>query len=149
MNMTLPTPEAVSGGLLIGGHALAQLGSSRHTDDVDYLIHDPSSKEPFAHDEANNIDYVNANGHPFFAAVWKAEAGNNTGRATPQSLFELKAFAYVQHCLNRRFQKADDAEFDLRFLVRNFGLRQVKLVPKHITAGQLSEIQKVIESTRV
>ncbi len=128
---------------------MAQLGSSRHTDDVDYLIYDPSSKEPFAHDEANNIDYVNANGHPFFAAVWKAEVGNNTGRATPQSLFELKAFAYVQHCLNRRFQKADDAEFDLRFLVRNFGLRQVKLVPKHITAGQLSEIQKVIESTRV
>jgi hypothetical protein len=149
MNMTLPTPVAVSGGLLIGGHALAQLGSSRHTDDVDYLICDPSSREPFFHDEANNIDYVNANGNPFFAAVWKAEAGNNTGRATPQSLFELKAFAYVQHCLNRRFQKADDAEYDLKFLVRNFGLRQVKLVPKHVTAGQLSEIQKVIESTRV
>lgn len=149
MKTALPTPTATNTGLLIGGHALAQLGSSRHTDDVDYLINDLTTREPFLHDEAANVDYVNANGHKFFAAVWKAEAGNQTGRATPQSLLELKAFAFVHHCLNRRFQKADDAEYDIKFLVRMFGLKGVKIAPRFMTAGELAEVVKVIESTRI
>jgi hypothetical protein len=149
MNTTLPAAQATATGLLIGGHALAQLGSSRHTDDVDYLINDVSTREMFLHDQGANVDYINANGHKFFAAVWKSEAGNTTGRATPQSLLELKAFAFVQHCLNRKFQKADDAEYDIKFLVRTFGLKQLKLVPKYLTAGELAEVQKVIDSTRV
>ncbi|QKG59117.1 hypothetical protein GKZ68_20765 (plasmid) [Hymenobacter sp. BRD128] len=149
MNTTLPAPQATRTGLLIGGHALAQLGSSRHTEDVDYLINDPGTREMFLHDEAANVDYINANGHQFFAAVWKAEAGNKTGRATPQSLLELKAFAFVQHCLNRKFQKADDAEYDIKFLVRTFGLKKLKIAPKFLGAGELHEVNRVIASTRV
>ena len=149
MKTTLPAAQATATGLLIGGHALAQLGSSRHTDDVDYLINDSSTREMFLHDEAANVDYVNANGHKFFAAVWQAEAGNKTGRATPQSLLELKAFAFVQHCLNRRFQKADDAEYDIKFLVRTFQLKRLKIVPKYLAAGELAEVEKVIASTRI
>ena len=149
MKSTLPALSVTHAGLLIGGHALAQLGSSRHTEDVDYLINDPASCEPFLHDAAANVDYINANGHKFFAAVWKAEAGNTSGRATPQSLLELKAFAFVQHCLNRRFQKADDAEYDIKFLVRNFGLRELKIAPRYLTAGELQEVNKVIDSTRL
>ncbi|QKG59119.1 hypothetical protein GKZ68_20775 (plasmid) [Hymenobacter sp. BRD128] len=132
--------------LLIGGQALVALGSTRITNDTDYLVSDLSSPADFLHDEAANVDYINANGHQFFAAVWKAEAGNRSGVATPQSLLELKAFSFVQHCLNRKFQKADDAEFDIKFLVRTFGLTSVKLVAKFVTAGQLSEIKKVIAS---
>jgi hypothetical protein len=149
MKTTLPAPQATRTGLLIGGHALAQLGSSRHTDDVDYLINDPTTREMFLHNQAANIDYINANGHKFFAAVWKAEAGNVTGRATPQSLLELKAYAFVQHCLNRKFQKADDAEYDIKFLVRTFGLKQLKIVPKYLAEGELAEVRKVIDSTRI
>lgn len=149
MNTTLPAAQATRTGLLIGGHALAQLGSSRHTDDVDFLINDPTSREMFLHDEVANVDYINANGHKFFAAVWKAEAGNQTGRATPQSLLELKAFAFVQHCLNRQFQKADDAEYDIKFLVRTFGLRELKIAHKYLAAGELQEVNKVIASTRI
>lgn len=153
MNETLVSagwlPDAVTAGaLLIGGHALAQLGSARYTEDVDYLILDPSSKAPFLHDAARNIDYVNANGHKFFGQIWRAEVGNTSGRATPQSLLELKAFAFVQHCLNRRFQKADDAEYDIKFLVRNCQVNKLKFAPKHITAGQFAEVNKIITGTR-
>lgn len=145
----LPAPTVTAGGLLIGGHALRLLGSSRYTEDVDYLINDPASPQPFLHDAAQNIDYVNANGHKFFADVWRAEAGNTSGRATPQTLLELKAFALVQHYQNRAFQKADDTEFDIKFLVRATGVRTVKLVAKYVTAGQLAEISQVIASTRI
>lgn len=134
--------------LLIGGQALVALGSTRITNDTDYLVNDLSSPADFLHDEASDVDYLNANGHQFFAAVWQAEADNLSGVATPQSLLELKAFSFVQHCLNRKFQKADDAEFDMRFLVRTFGLSGVQLVGKFVTPGQLSEIKKVIAAAR-
>jgi len=134
--------------LLIGGQALVALGSTRITNDTDYLVNDQTTTALFLHDEAADVDYINANGHKFFAAVWKAEAGNLSGVATPQSLLELKAYSFVQHCLNRKFQKADDAEFDLKFLVRSFGLSDVKIVAKFVNPGQLSEIKKVIATTR-
>lgn len=134
--------------LLIGGQALVALGSTRITNDTDYLVNDLSSPAAFLHDEASDVDYLNANGHHFFAAVWRAEAGNQSGVATPQSLLELKAFSFVQHCLNRKFQKADDAELDMKFLVRTFGLSGVQLVGKFVTPGQLSEIKKVIDAAR-
>jgi hypothetical protein len=134
--------------LLIGGKALIALGSTRITNDTDYLVNDLTNSAAFLHDEAADVDYLNANGNKFFAAVWKAEAKNKTGVATPQSLLELKAYSFVQHCLNRKFQKADDAEFDMKFLARTFGLSSVKLVAKFVTPGQLSEIIKVLASVR-
>jgi hypothetical protein len=134
--------------LLIGGQALVALGSTRITNDTDYLVNDVTTTATFLHDEAADVDYLNANRHKFFAAVWAAETGNVSGVATPQSLLELKAFSFVQHCLNRKFQKADDAEFDMKFLVRTFGLSSVKLVAKFVTPGQLSEINKVLASVR-
>lgn len=134
--------------LLIGGQALAQLGMSRLTRDTDYLVNDPSSGAAFLHDEAADVDYLNANGHKFFAQVWAAEAGNTTGVASPQSLLELKAFAFVQHCLLGHWQKADNAELDIKFLARTFKLTSVKLVAKHVTSGQLSEVLKLLASVR-
>ena len=79
--------------ILIGGAALVQLGSSRSTLDTDYLVNDTTSSAPFMKDEANNVDYINANGHPFFAEIFKIEEGNEV--ASPQSLLELKAFSLV------------------------------------------------------
>ncbi|MDH4127129.1 MAG: hypothetical protein OEV44_00135 [Spirochaetota bacterium] len=130
--------------ILIGGQALRILGSSRSTNDTDYLINDISTKEAFLHDE--NIDYLNANGNKFFAEIFKIEEGNQI--ATPQSLLELKAYAFVQHCQNMKFQKADEAEFDMKFLVRKFNLT-VKIVRNYVSSGELSEIMKVINSTKI
>lgn len=133
---------------LIGGAALVRLGSSRHTEDVDYLINDASTKDMFIHDHDNNIDYINANGHDFYNEVWEVEKNHIGDIATPQSLLEMKAFAFVQHCKNGHWQKADNAEFDIKFLVRHFNLAGVKIVNKYIGAGELSEVTKVIESTK-
>ena len=132
--------------LMIGGQALVQLGSSRNTHDTDYLINDDSSKLAFVHDKAANVDYCNAAGNKFFAAVWEMEKANIGPLASPQALLELKAYSLVQHCLNGNWKKADDAEYDIKFLVRTFSLTGVKLVNKFVSAGELSEINKVIKS---
>lgn len=131
--------------ILIGGQALKQLGSDRYTDDVDYLINDESSKQAFI--TGVNIDYLNANGNKFFASIFDAEKENNI--ASPQSLLELKAYAFVQHCQNFNFKKADACEYDIKFLVRKFNLKTVKTVKKYISTGELSEVEKIIKSVKL
>ena len=100
--------------ILIGGRALVELGSSRSTSDTDYLVC-VNSKEAFIRDSENNIDYLNANGNDFFRAIFEVEKDNKI--ASPQSLLELKVYAFVQHCQNFNWQKVDDCEYDIRFLV--------------------------------
>lgn len=128
--------------ILIGGQALRNLGSDRYTDDIDFLINDSSTKEAFITSEKE--DLLNANGNKLFAAIYKIEAGNEI--ASPQSLLELKAYAFVQHCQNFNWAKVDSCEYDIKFLVRTFGLKKVKLANKFISTGELSEVQKVINS---
>src|SRR5699024_514537 len=118
------------------------------TEDVDYLINDESTEDMFIHDKESNIDYVNANGHKFYQEIWEMEKDNIGEIASPQALLELKAFAFVQHWLNGFWQKADETEFDMKFLVRKYNLDEVRIVGKYVDAGQLSEINKVINSTR-
>lgn len=125
--------------ILIGGQALRNLGSDRHTNDVDYLINDLSSTEAFICSE--NEDLLNANGNKFFAEIFAIENGNE--QATPQSLLDLKCYAFVQHCQNFNFAKADSCEYDIKFLVRNFNISP-KIVKKYISLGELSEIEKII-----
>ena len=134
--------------LLIGGQALLKLGSDRTTNDTDYIVNDTTSTQAFIFDQANNVDYINANGNKFFAEVWKMEANNNGEIATPQALLELKAYSLVQHCLNGFWAKADAAEYDMKFLVRNFNLTGIKIANKFMTSGELSEVNKVINSVR-
>lgn len=128
---------------LIGGQALRNLGSDRHTNDVDYLINDTSTTDAFI--TSKEVDYLNANGNKFFAEIFALEQGND--QAAPQSLFELKAYALVQHCQNMNWAKADACEYDMKFLVRNYGCKPV-LVKKYISTGELSEIQKIVNSVK-
>lgn len=145
----LSSASVITRSLLIGGYALRLLGSSRYTEDVDYLVYEPSRAETFWHNEAHNIDYVNAHGHPFFNAVWQAEASNKSGRAMPQSLLELKAFALIQYYQDRAFQKADDAEFDIKFLVRSTGVKTVQLLGDYVNTEDLIKVIALIASTRM
>lgn len=137
--------------ILIGGQALKNLGSSRHTDDVDYLINDTTSAKAFIHDVENNVDYCNANGNRFFGDIYAKETGNET--ASVQSLFELKAFAFVQHCQNRNFAKVDACEFDIKFITRIALQSGVKLnaniIKKYVSASELQEIVKIVNSVRI
>ena len=135
--------------LLIGGKALQKLGSSRTTSDTDYLVNDTSNSDMFIFDTANNIDYCNANGSKFFTEIWKMEKDNETGIASPQALLELKAYSFVQHCQNFNFQKADDAEYDIKFLVRKFNLKSLKIASKFLANGELSIVEKIINSTKI
>jgi hypothetical protein len=132
--------------ILVGGSALVKLGSKRHTDDTDYLINDSSSKNAFSEDKENNIDYLNANGNDFFSEIYNIEKGNEI--ASPQSLLELKAYALVQHCKNGYYQKADDCEYDMKFLVRKFNLTEIKIVNQYLGEGEISEIVKIINTTK-
>lgn len=131
--------------ILIGGQALVSLGSTRATNDVDYLVNDESTTDVFIHHNVNE-DWINANGHPFFKEIYELEKDNII--ASPQSLLELKAFSLVQHCINRKFQKADEAEFDMKFLCRTFNLTQVTLVQRYITKGQFFEVTKIIHKVK-
>jgi len=134
--------------LLIGGAALVALGSDRRTDDTDYLIFDPSNKNEFIHAEGN-IDYINAAANKFFAEIWELEKVNNSEIASPQALLELKAYALTMHCRNFNFFKADQQEYDIKFLVRKFGLKSgVSIVKKYVDAGAMYEINKFISSVK-
>jgi len=129
--------------ILIGGQALRDLGNDRFTNDVDYLVNDISTKEAFI--TSKEVDYLNANGNKFFKEIFEIEKNNEI--ATPQSLLELKVYAFVQHCQNFNWKKVDSCEYDIKFLVREFGLKNVKIVQKYISSGELLEAMKIINKT--
>jgi hypothetical protein len=132
--------------ILVGGKALKELGSKRNTDDIDFLIFDSSSKDDFIIDKENNIDYCNANGNKFFNEIYQIEKENKI--ASPQSLLELKSYAFVHHCVLGHWQKADDCEYDIKFLVRKFNLKSVNIVNKYLKCGELLEIAKIISNVK-
>ena len=131
--------------VLIGGRALVAIGSSRNTLDIDYLINDVSTKEQFIH--RDGVDYCNANGNKFFKEIYKLEKNNQI--ASPQSLLELKAYGWVQHCINGNWKKVTDYEYDIKFLVQNHGVRKLNIVQKYLAQSEFEEIQKLIDSVKI
>lgn len=128
--------------ILIGGRALVALGSSRNTLDIDYLVDAPESKEPFFHE--GGVDYCNASGLNLFRDIYDLEIGKQM--ASPQALLDLKAYAWVQHCINGNFRKADEAEFDIKFLVREFDLTGLKSAIKYLSKSERAEVEKIINA---
>ena len=126
---------------LVGGQKLRDLGSSRYTDDVDFLIFDKSNSELFICSDSE--DLINCANHDFYTEIWKA------GEVTPALLLEMSAFTFVQHCLNMNFDKADTKEFDIKFLVRLLECKaELKIANKYMSVSELSEVKKIIESVR-
>ena len=128
--------------ILIGGAALVELGSSRRTQDLDYLIYDKSSTELFMH--FHDIDYINAAQSDFYKEIFDLEKGNKI--ASPQSLLETKSNALIQHLQNGFWQKADDAEYDIKYLVRKFKLIGLNILPKYYDKSVIKEVTKIIDS---
>jgi len=124
--------------ILIGGAALKQLGNDRFTDDVDDLIYDESSEGLFRHEA--DADYINAAHNEFYAEAWMAYQRQEIGYEA--LLAETKAYAFVQHCKNMNFKKADAAEYDLKFLHREFNIAPA-IVRKYVDRGAWSEIMKI------
>ena len=100
--------------ILIGGAALRSLGSSRHTDDLDYLVWMDDNFKPFHISEG--VDLINANSTNFFESIYNIEKGNEI--ATPQSLFDLKAFALIEHLRLGNFNKVNDCKRSSRKVYR-------------------------------
>jgi hypothetical protein len=128
--------------ILIGGAALAKLGSSRSTNDTDYLIFDENSFDAFIFDKENNIDYMNGNGSNFAEEIYNIEKNNKI--ASPQSLFDLKAFAYLSHLRNFNKAKMNDCIFDLNFLANKFAINDIKVLKNYVTEVEREEILKVL-----
>lgn len=126
--------------ILIGGQALRNLGSSRHTNDLDYLVWMEDNFKPFHTSEG--VDLINANSTNFFEAIWNAEKGNE--EASPASLFELKAFALIEHFRNGNHNKVNDCIFDLNFLKINFGIVDFPILKKYITKVEIETINELI-----
>jgi len=133
--------------ILIGGQALREMGSSRYTNDVDYLVFDENSFEAFIFDKDNNIDYMNGNASNFAESIYNKEKGNTI--ATAQSLFELKAFSLLSHLRNFNAEKINTTIFDLNFLAINFEIDlKMPTLSKFITANEVSEVIKEIRTKK-
>jgi hypothetical protein len=130
--------------ILIGGAALVELGSSRRTQDLDYLIYDKSSTELFMH--FHDIDYINAAQSDFYKEIFDLEKDNTI--ASPQSLLETKSNALIQHLQNGYWQKADDAEYDIKYLVRKFNLTGLNILPKYYDKAVIKEVINIIDSVQ-
>jgi len=126
--------------ILVGGRALVAYGSSRNTLDTDYLIFDKNL--PMFSETKDGDDLINAAKSDFLMDVYKTEKGKTI--ASPQALLELKSYALIMHCQNGFWQKADDAEFDIKFLVRKFNLKATPILAKYVGKGELKEITKII-----
>lgn len=112
----------------------------RYTDDTDYLVFDESDPRLFVKEEFGDI--INAANHPFYSEIW--EAGVNE-----QTMLEMSAFTFVQHCMNGFWEKADTKEFDIKFLVRLIGKdAKISIASKYITPGQELEVNRVIKSVK-
>jgi len=126
--------------ILIGGQALRELGSSRYTSDTDYLIFDENDFSQFIFDRENNIDYMNGNGSNFSEEIYKKEKGNKI--ASPQSLFELKAFALISYLRDFNKEKINSSLFDLNFLNEKFEINtNCPILSKFATNIEIEEIK--------
>ena len=123
--------------ILVGGQALRELGHDRHTEDTDYLINDATVAADFS--AVDGVDYINCAHRVFFQEIWASVQANENGVADPQTLFELKFYAAVQHFQNFNFAKADACEYDLKFLSREFGC-EPKIVSRYISTGEKNSV---------
>ncbi len=134
--------------ILIGVATLAELESSRHTEGVDYLVYLEDTPDLFIKDHVNNINYINAAAHGFYSELWEREKDVISPVATPLTLLNSKVFAFVQHSKNGFFEKADQAEFDIKFIVRKLNVSDMTIAARYIDPDALAEVQKIIDSVK-
>jgi hypothetical protein len=129
--------------ILIGGQALRALGSSRFTNDTDYLVFDENNFDAFIFDKENNIDYMNGNGSNFAEAIYNKEKGAAISGA--QSLFELKAFSLLSHLRNFNAEKINSTIFDMNFLNQKFNVDiNCPTLSKFATKEEIELVKKEI-----
>ena len=148
--------------ILIGSQALGQLGSTRVGRGTDYLVFDLNDQRVFI--EHGQGWLVNAANHPFFRTIWEKETqGLHEGSpcltegiyptASPQHLLELAAYAYGQSHTrpSGNAQHADDAAYDMRFLLRKFHphIFDAPLACSHLSSSGAEKVWQLIAGTEL
>jgi len=135
--------------ILIGGKKLQQLGSDRHTDDIDFMIYDKNNKELFI--QKKDMDIINTANNNFYSEIWFNEIIEN--EITINGLLLTCCYAFIQHCQNFNFKKADAKEYDIRFLVRLMNEKKeninLTILKNNVHSGEFEEIQKIINSVKI
>lgn len=121
--------------VLIGGRALAVLGCTRRSINPDYLVRDQTTTAPVL-TYAQGY-YLNAHGHPFFAALWAAEQGRLL--ASTASLLALQAW----HLAHAGAQQ-NEVAFGLTFLARLTPQTGLAGVSPFLSAAQLAAVQALL-----
>ncbi|MEM6299915.1 MAG: hypothetical protein AAF740_14600 [Bacteroidota bacterium] len=129
---------------LIGTYAIFKLGSNRRAKQLNYLVNQEDSTKRFIFDTANKTKYTNANGFEFFRELRELERRIFHETATPQSLFELRAFDLLLSYEKGDYSEINDYEFDLKFLYLRYQIKEVKALGKYISAEELEKIQQII-----
>ena len=131
--------------LLVGGQYYKKLGSDRFTEDTDYIISEPNSEEQFIHDTENGIDYVNAAKIPIYKEIWEKEKNND--ELSLDSAFTLAAYTWKNHLMNFNFDKADDKEHDMKFLMGKMGDKtpNTAIIKKYLSSNEYGELVKFMK----
>lgn len=134
--------------IMIGGQALRQHGHDRHTDDVDYATYGDGKAfviERTERGEVLDLAYLGE----FGKSVWSAMQPDATGVADAQSLAELKGLALYEHVRASNWRKVAADEYDMAFLGREFGIRELPFLRQRIGEAAAREVEaELIPRTR-
>ena len=144
-----PTPgkekieRAMSKKFMIGGCALAELGSSRNEQTLQYLVSKPDHEDLFIYQSKNEV-WINAPRHPFYSAIWERESATISPFAPPQSLFEIAVFMWSNNRKNGFWERKINDEFDIKFLARKYNINSFPIVADYVGDDDLAKIKHMI-----
>lgn len=128
--------------ILVGNKAMRHYGSSIDSEWTEYLTCDESgmvSVEP----ETRTIMY-NAIHNMYHKAIWDAEQGNEI--ASSSSLLKLECNAIINCIKSGNFEESDEHEFNIKFLVRKFGVTDITDLQHYCTFRQYNQVRKIIQN---
>lgn len=128
---------------MIGGYALAELGSSRKGKTLEYLVSEPATDDLYIFHSQNEL-WINAPRHPFYSSVWERESATISPFAPPQSLFEIAVFRWSNNQKHGFWERQINNEFDIKFLARKYNINSFPIVSGFISENELTDIQKMI-----
>ena len=132
--------------ILIGDKAMSILGTTRLSESSCYLVLEGNFIEDILRDEQTGSIYVNALGNAFYEEIYRSEKNNLI--ASPQAMLNLRAYDYIQYLNGKEFEKAAQADYDIRFLIIRYKLQDINIAKKHLSKLQLQEIENLLKSIK-
>lgn len=127
--------------ILVGNKAMRHYGSSIDTGWTEYLTYDESGISSFESETGTIIN--NAIHSTYHEAIWDAEQDNEI--ASPSSLLKLECYSFIISIQSCNFESADIHEFNIKFLVRKFGVTNITNLQYYCTLNQYNQVRKIIQ----